>query len=270
MTKQLLIYDNVVPVNRQVHQKTSVSRTSSFGFARDVNAVPIVDVEFPRACVETPIVFSRTETGVVPLALLSTQKDSNAFVDANDSWTGRYLPAFFRRYPFVFAAQEGSDQMTLCLDEGYAGLNTDDKGERLFDSEGTETTYLRSVLQFVEEYQATFNRTQGFCDRLEEAGLLEEARIDFTLADGTKGGITGFLRVSNEKLRALPDEEITKLFRSGVLDLIQIHMLSMQQIEALVTKTASAAAEAPAEATSEETLEDTSDDKADAAEASVH
>jgi len=97
------------------------------------------------------------------------------------------------------------------------------------------------VLRFVEEYQATFNRTQAFCDRLEAAGLLEPARVDYTLADGTKGGVTGFLRVSNEKFRALSDEQVVAMFRTGDLDMIQMHLLSMQQIETLVTKSASAA-----------------------------
>ena len=244
MTKQLLIYDNVVPVNRQAHRGMSVRQTTSFGFAKEVNSVPIVDVEFPRACLEMPIVFSRTETGIVSLALLGAQQNQNAFVDENDAWTGRYVPAFFRRYPFVFAVQEDSEQMTLCLDETYEGLNGEDRGERMFDSEGTESSYLRTVLRFVEEYQATFNRTQAFCDRLEEACLLEEARVDYTLADGTKGGVTGFLRVSNEKFRALDDEQITDMFRSGDLDLIQAHLLSMQQIESVVAKSAPATAPA--------------------------
>ncbi len=256
MTKQLLIYDNVVPVNRQTHRKMSVRQTTSFAFARAVNSVPIVDVEFPRVCVEMPIVFSRTETGIVSLALLGAQQDRNAFVDDADVWTGRYVPAFFRRYPFVFAVQEKSDQMTLCVDESYEGLNDEDRGERMFDSEGTESSYLRTVLRFVEEYQATFNRTQAFCDRLEAAGLLEEARVDYTLANGTKGGVTGFLRVSNEKFRALSDEQITTMFRTGDLDLIQAHLLSMQQIETVVAKSAPAAAPAAEALEDEPAVED--------------
>lgn len=246
MTKQLLIYDNVAAVDRKKHRQMSIRQTTSFAFAKGVNSVPIVDVEFSRACVEMPIVFAKTETGFVSLALLGTQQQANAFVDDNDNWTGRYVPAFFRRYPFVFAVQEDSDQMTLCIDESYEGLNSDDRGERMFDGDGKETSYLRTVLRFVEEYQATFNRTQAFCDRLEAAGLLESARVDYTLADGTKGGVTGFLRVSNEKFRALSDEQVTAMFRSGDLDMIQMHLLSMQQIESIVSKSAQPVAAATA------------------------
>ena len=49
---------------------------------------------------------------------------------------------------------------------------------------------------------------------------------------------------------ALDDEQITAMFRSGDLDLIQTHLLSMQQIESVVAKSAPATAPA-AEATEE-------------------
>lgn len=234
MTKQLLIYNNVVPVNRETHKTISVRQTSNFEFAKETNSIPIVDVEFLKVMPEMPIVFAKTPTGVVSVALLSTNKDENSFISDENSWSGKYVPAFFRRYPFVFAVEEENNRMTLCIDADYEGLNEDDKGERLFDGEGTETAYTKQVLRFAEEYQVTFNRTQAFCDRLQEHDLLEEARIDYTLADGSTGGVTGFMRVSVEKLRGLGDEAVVSLFRTGDLDLIQLHLASMQQIEPLV------------------------------------
>ena len=240
MAKQLLIYSNVVPVNRVTHRELSVRQTNSFAFAEATNTAPIVDIEFVKCAAEMPIVFARTAAGLVCVALLGAEQDKNAFVGADGKWNGRYVPAFFRRYPFVFSAQEGSDRLTLCIDESYEGLNDEGLGERLFDAAGAETSYVRNVLNFVEEYQATYLRTQAFCARLEDSGLLEEARIDYVLADGTRGGLSGFLRVSPEKLRELPDEAVLKLFRSGDLDLIQVHLMSMQQVEPLVARVSQA------------------------------
>jgi hypothetical protein len=248
MTKQLLIYGQVVPVNREAHRKLSVARTTSFDFAHDLNTLPIVDVEFARVAAEMPVVFARTEGGVVSLALLGTEQGRNAFVDGDGKWTADYVPAFLRRYPFVFATDEGADRMTLCVDEEFAGLNEDDRGERLFDGEGERTTYLNQVLSFMEEYQATFARTQAFCQRLEERDLLEEARVDYRLSDGRKGAVTGFLRVSPDKLRALPDEAVVEMFRSGDLDLIQLHLLSMNRAEGLVARSVGGSVEARAPA----------------------
>ncbi|KAA9009471.1 SapC family protein [Histidinibacterium aquaticum] len=240
MTKQLLIYESVTPVSRVDHRDVAVRRTSSFAFAKGTNSVPLVDVEFAKAAVEMPIVFAPSETGTIPVALLGTARDQCAFVKEDGSWDGAYVPAFFRRYPFVFAVQDGQDRLTLCIDESFEGLNRDGVGERLFDSEGNETSYTNTVLRFAEEYQASFNRTQAFCDRLKEAGLLEDARVDYTLQDGRAGQINGFQRVNPEKLRDLPDEKVVELFRSGDLALIQLHLASMQLVERLVTKATTA------------------------------
>lgn len=234
MTKQLMIYDKVVPLNRVEHRDFSIRQTASFGFARNSNTVPIVDVEFIKLAPEMPIVFAKTATGVTALALVGAAQDKNAFVNEDGTWSGRYVPAFFRRYPFVFAVAEDSDRMTLCLDEGYEGINSENRGERMFDADGVETSYTKNVLRFLEEYQSTFNRSQMFCDRLLASGLLEEARIDYRFNDGSTGGITGFMRVSVEKLRDLSDEQVLTMFRTGDLDLVQLHLISMQQIEPLV------------------------------------
>jgi hypothetical protein len=252
MSRQLLIYENVVPLNRVEHRDLSVRQSQNFLFARDTNTVPIVDVEFVKVAPEMPIVFARTQTGLVCVSLVGAEQDRNSLVDADGVWQGRYVPAFFRRYPFVFSVQEGSDKLTLCIDTSYEGINDEGEGERLFDTTGAETAYTRTVLRFVEEYQATFNRTQAFCDRLQASGLLEEARIDYTLADGKQGGVTGFLRVSTERLRALSDAQVLEMFRNGDLDLIQLHLISMQQVEPLVARIA-ATASAPEQA-SEMTL----------------
>lgn len=248
MSKQLMIYDNVVPLNRNTHREYSVKQTTSFNFAKSTNTVPIVDIEFIKVAMEMPILFAKTGTGVAALALVGAAQDANAFVSADGTWNGRYVPAFFRRYPFVFAVQEDGDRLTLCLDESYEGFNTENKGERMFDADGIETSYTKNVLRFVEEYQAVFNRSQAFCDRLLASGILEEARIDYRFNDGTTGGVTGFMRVSVEKLRELPDATVLEMFRSGDLDLIQLHLMSMQQVEPLVAKlVADKPADAPAD-----------------------
>lgn len=59
------------------------------------------------------------------------------------------MPAFLRRYPFVFSSNDDASTFTLCIDEEFDGLNQDGRGERLFDSEGERTQYLQNVLGFL-------------------------------------------------------------------------------------------------------------------------
>jgi len=245
MSKQLLIYDKVVPVSRESHRDIAVQRTSTLDFAKDINSVPIVDSEFSRVASEMPIVFAKTEKGAMPLALMGTAQDRNAFVTDEGLWSGRYIPAFLRRYPFVFAVDSESDRLTLCVDESFSGLNSENLGERLFDGAGTNTTYLDGVLKFMEDYQATFARTERLCERLLAHDLLEEARIEYTTPDGRQGGVTGFMRVSATKLAGLDDADIVDMFRSGDLALAQMHLQSLNLAEVLVGKAIELSAEVP-------------------------
>lgn len=236
MTKQLFIYDNVVPLNREVHKEHSVAKINDMGFAANVNAIPVMDVEFLQTAAEMPILFTKVADGYLCLAMLGAEKDKNAFVTEDGKWDGQYVPAFFRRYPFVFAKTGEDDTLTLCIDEGFSGLNTDGVGERLFDSTGAETGYTQNVIKFTEEFQTSSVRTQAFCKRLEELELLEQSRVDYTLEDGSRGSIDGFFRVNAEKMRALDDADVLALFRAGHLDLIHMHLMSLQRVQGLISR----------------------------------
>lgn len=236
MDRQLLIYDRVAPVLRDQHRDLSLRPTDSFGFAAHVTHVPLLAGECAQAGAEMPIVFAAGDSGPITVALLGSQNGQNDFVTPAGKWDGRYVPAFLRRYPFVFSEDETGERLTLCIDEAYAGLNRDGVGERLFDTEGKETQYTRNVLRFVEEFHAGFVRTRALCKDLSDLGLLEQAQIDFAFPDGSKGKIDGFLRVSEARLRALDDASVLRLFRSGGLDLITLHLASLMRADALIAR----------------------------------
>ncbi|WP_269472662.1 SapC family protein [Vibrio taketomensis] len=62
----------------------------------------------------------------------------------------------------------------MCLDESYAGCNQEDRGERLFDGDGEQTQYLQKVVDFLQDYQSHYQRTQAFCRKLAELDLFED------------------------------------------------------------------------------------------------
>src|ERR1700730_13369804 len=121
MSKQLLIYEKAVPVTRRDHGDVSIKTGNNYGFAKDVNSVPLMAAEFDLACAEYAIVFSGEGTEVMPAALLGIRDSENLYIDEHGAWSAKYVPAFVRRYPFVFSTQDKSS-FTLCLDEDYPGV----------------------------------------------------------------------------------------------------------------------------------------------------
>ncbi|MXU66707.1 SapC family protein [Oceanomicrobium pacificus] len=237
MAKQLMIYERAVPVSAEAHKSWSVKADNTFGFARDVNSVPVLAAEFAPAALEYTIIFAGEGDVVFPSVILGMREGQNAHVREDGSWDGRYVPAFLRRYPFVFATAEDGQTFTLCIDEEFEGLNKKGKGERLFDSEGNRTQYLENMLKFVTEYQAQFARTQAFTKRLVALDVLEPATAQFNV-EGSTAQLAGFKTINREKLANLPAETLSEMAKSGELELCYLHLQSLNNLTPMTQRLA--------------------------------
>jgi len=228
-------YEKPVLLDRAKHKRLRVRTGASFAFARQANSVYLAGVEFNEAMKEYAVVFTRAATGrVVPVAMLGLRSRENLFVDGEEKWTASYVPAFVRRYPFVLA-QLGGEQLGVCIDEAYGGFNSKD-GEALFDEHGANTPFLANAVQFLENYQREFARTEAFCARLEQFGLLKEMNAQAHLKDGRRFTLANLLVVDEPKLMALPDAIALSLFRSGELHLVSLHLASLSNMQRLAER----------------------------------
>jgi hypothetical protein len=228
VSKQLLIYETAVPINPARHGKHSVEVGGNYAFSAGVNAVPLMAVEILRAATEYAVVFTAVGDDVVPAVVLGVKGDQNLYLGPDGHWNAKYIPAFIRRYPFVFAASADNTMLTLCIDEAYPGLNTEGRGQRLFGDDGKPTAYVEQVLAFLKEYQAQFARTQVFGRRLKEYGLLEPMTAEVTTPAGGKLSLTGFMAASRPRLRELEPDKLAALAETDELELLYLHLYSMR------------------------------------------
>ncbi|MDX1512443.1 MAG: SapC family protein [Gammaproteobacteria bacterium] len=235
MSTQLLFYQQAEPVSAEKHRKWSLDTDSTFSFASKVNSVPITAVEFPRAALEYPLVFAGTADQMMPAVVLGIDDNKNLYVDSAGRWTGRYVPAFVRRYPFVFSATDGN-RFTLCIDGGFKGWNQDGRGQRLFDDAGERTEYLENILKFLQQYQVEFQRTQSFCRKLDSFDLLEPVQARFTTPGGQRRSLSGFMAISREKLKNLAPKTLADLAATDELELAYLHLQSLNHFEALLAQ----------------------------------
>ncbi len=244
MTAQLLLYEQAVPVNLERHREWSVRTGKDYSFARRVNSVPLLLAEFQNAASEYAAVFTESGDVVMPAVILGIRNDENLFVLEDGGWRGKYVPAFIRRYPFVFSSGDDGATFTLCIDEEFSGCNQDGRGERLFDSEGQRMQYLESMLGFLQAFQVEFQRTQAFCKKLKELDLLEPMQAQLTLGSGEQVALAGFIAVNREKLNALSGDQLEALAKAQVLEQIFAHLFSLKNFSLMVepaTKVAGAA-----------------------------
>ena len=236
MTTQLLIYGDVQPINKQRHAGWSVKAGTQYGFAQGINSVPLMAVEFPNAAEEYCIVFAGEGDSLLPVVLMGVREQENLYVDAEGKWAAKYIPAFVRRYPFVFSSADDGSTLTLCIDEEFDGCNEEGRGERLFDADGEQTQYLNSVLDFLKEYQVHYQRTKSFAKKLQELELLEPMGAQFTTPEGEKRTVTGFQAVNREKLKGLSPEVFAELAKTDELELLYVHLQSMRNFTKMLEK----------------------------------
>lgn len=228
MPKQLLIYESAVPISAGRHGGTWFDPVANYAFSKGINAVPLMAVEFDRAATEYAIVFAAAGDDVLPATVLGVRPDQNLFLSADSQWQAKYIPAFIRRYPFVFSASTDGKTLTVCIDESHPGLNREGRGQRLFAEDGKPSPYTDQILKFLKEYQAHFERTRLFGRHLKELGLLEPMQAQVTTPKGEKLTLGGFLAVARSKLRAFDGAALASLAKTDELELLYLHLYSMR------------------------------------------
>lgn len=232
MSKHAILFEAPFAVSFQRHRETSVQSTGTYEFCAATNSVPITVAEFDQGCMNLPIVFVTDGTDVTPVAILGLRDKQNLFLQDDGTWVPEtYIPAFVRRYPFVFSPS--GDRFLLCLDEGYRGVNTEGRGFRLFTDDGQPTEQVNHALRFLSEFQSHFRVAQALGARLKELDLLEPMQANFTLPQAATLTLNGFLTVSRDKLAVLPSDVLGQLAQAGYLEAIYLHLHSLSQFARL-------------------------------------
>lgn len=236
MANHALFYEQAVPVTRSRHGDWSLEARAGFAFARNTNCLPLTAVEFAKGAMEFPIVFVEVEDRIMPTALVGLRDRENLHVSETGSWEGTYIPAFVRRYPFIFGTDSKGEKFTLCVDESYAGFNREGAGERLFRADGTQSAYLEQVLIFLREYEVQYRLTVELCRQLGDAGLLEPMQANVAFTSGENLALKGFFTISRDRLKSLAAERLRAMVRNNALELVYQHLLSLESFSRLTQK----------------------------------
>ena len=243
------MFEKVVPVNRERHAKTRIREMTGFGFASKFHIAYVTMHEFSRAAAVYPIVFveDKDKDAFRPVALIGLEAGENLFVGADGKWEASYVPAIIRRYPFALAATGSEGQFTICIDEG-SELVSDSDGSPLFDEKGEPTQVIENVKRYLAELQQMDQLTQQFSAWLKENNMLTPLNMRVRDHDKVKN-IAGCYVVNEERLNNLSDDRFLELRSKRFLPAIYAQLISLAQVERLMTlKDRRAAAAAPAAA----------------------
>lgn len=234
-TSAPLFYGDPQPLTAAAHGAWRLL-PGDYAFAAETNTVMLSASEFAAAARSYPILFAGEEAA--PVALVGLER-ANLFVASREWAEDAYIPAYVRRYPFVFYATDDADQFVLGIDAASDRIVREgDAGEGLFEG-GTASAMTTQALHFCEAFRRDSEATLAFAAALQP--LLIDQRAAVTLASGTSFDIDGFKVVDRARFAALDDATVLDWHRRGWLALVHFHLASLDRFQALLTRQQAAA-----------------------------
>lgn len=240
LTGNVLFYKNPQPLSPEQHGGLGVKRIDQpFGFLREAHAVPVTVTEFGMAAASYPIVFVG-ET-LTPLVIMGIRQSENLFVTPEgQTEADYYVPAFVRRYPFVFANDPDGDRMLLCVDREASMVS--EQPDTPFFADGQATDFTNSAVEFCKEFERQRRATIEFANILKRMGLFEQKSVTFQPRDtqgqpiGEAQKIADYWAVDEAKLNELNDEQFNELRKNGALGAIYAHILSLLNWQRIIQR----------------------------------
>jgi hypothetical protein len=231
----LYMFKSLVPVNKARHEGKKIKQVEGFGFAADFHIASIMVHEFARAASLYPVVFleDKEQDSFRPVVLMGMDAGENLFVGADGKWQASYVPAIIRRYPFALASAGEEGKFTVCIDEG-SDLISETEGLPLFNEQGEPAEALENVKRYLGELQQMDAFTNEFCKYMVAHNMLTPLNMRVQQADQVKN-INGCYVINEERLNGLSVDGFMELRDKRYLPAVYAHLLSLAQIERLMT-----------------------------------
>lgn len=231
------MYKNLEILNKITHKNKSVKEVKNFFYAKNLTSAPITSAEFFEACKNYPIFFAKDkDNNWFTSVILGYKENNNLFVDEKGNWEkSHYIPAFVRKYPFVFIKEENKDNLFLALDKDYLDDEKNDETRKLFNDKGENTNILKNVLTFLNQFYADSLSTKEFIKQLDEWEILEEKTVIIN-DKKEQFNISGLYVVNEEKLKNLSKKKKNDINDKNAIPLITAHLISLSNIQKLGVK----------------------------------
>lgn len=240
---------NLQAITKENFTQKTWQRPTNFLYSAKDSVCPIVAHELPLATLSMPIGFVLADDVYSLVAVQGLKTDSNFYVDPAGKWLAKYIPSYYRGYPFRLVENSADrEQLVLCIDAD-CGLITEQGGDELFFNEAGEMSeVLAQIFDFLIKVNNSRLATSRICKILQEHNLIKPWEMKIQLDTGIQE-VQGLYCIDEPALNNLSDNAFISLRKSGALSAAYCQLLSIRHISdlALIVKSkAKSAAESSA------------------------
>lgn len=227
-----VFYRQPEPLDAKRHATLGLNDSADYRFAAGANAIPVHVGEFALIARDYPVVFVGAGRPM-PVAIVGIRQNENLFLERNGAWrAGRYIPAYVRRYPFLFLRNDQQNQLILCVDR--ASERVSENAQNPFFDGDQPSEFTKKALEFTSSVQQQFVATERLAELLQEHELLVPQQRTFRLYTGEQRALTDFHVVDEKKFNELDEQAFVALRNSGALGAVYCHLVSLNSWVSLV------------------------------------
>lgn len=219
------------------HKDLKVSPGVQIKYASKQHVMPLSAAEISNAATCFPVFVTRNNVNgsLVFSAMTSFELEQNLFVQ-DDNWAPVFQPNSLRTYPFYLMQSEKSEQQFTIGFDAQSNDLSPLEGTILFDEQGKASQYLTQVTRILESELGAIKQSLEFGKALEEFKLLRVMDLHVQYENGQTHTITGLHTINEEAMQLLSAEQLSTLNKAGYLMPIHALLMSLFNLNALITK----------------------------------
>lgn len=225
---------NLTELSGELHYNLHVLPDVVIDHLAQQHVMSLSVLEVPQAATAYPIFLSRNEQdgrwGCA--AVTSFVPGHNLFIQ-DKTWQPVYQPNQAKTYP-LYLMHKG-ESFCVGIDPNSPAFSTE-AGKALFTSPGEASQHLSQVSQLLQNSVPAIYQTDEFCSYLEANQLLKGIDLQVIDQSGSANKITGLYTIDEDQLKALSHDALYDLSKRGYLAPIYAILMSIFQINALVSR----------------------------------
>ena len=209
-------------------------------FGDNMATVLTFPTEYADVQREYPIFFRKDPaTGEFhSVALLGFQEGENLFLEGG-RWNAKYLPAIIARGPFLIGFQEQQvdgamrNEPVIHVDLDHPRVSRTE-GQPVFLPRGGNSPLLEHIAAVLRGIHQGLEVSKAMFAEFARLELIEPVKLEVAVSESEKYALQGLQTINQEKLRALDDESVLRLHRSGFLQGAHLVIASLGNVKSLM------------------------------------